>query len=93
MALAIGVCLSLTLTAPPAEAHYLSKRERTAGLVTACSWQNSDRCYTARIVPHRLGPKLQLKSGMLIDCAGDCRDTLRRETVDFWDDQRERSRD
>lgn len=78
---------------PYAGAGALSSKEVATGRVTACSWQNEDRCYTATLVKGKFGPKMRLKNGTVIDCEGDCRDTLRRATVDFWDDQRERSRD
>lgn len=59
--------------------------------VTACSRYGSD-CYTAPIRHTSLGPQMRLKGGTWIWCETDCRDTLRRETVDFWQDQMERSR-
>jgi hypothetical protein len=31
------------------------------------------------------GPEVRLPSGSWISCKGDCRTTLREETVDFWD--------
>ncbi len=77
----------------PAHADFLTRKERAAGRVTACSTNGHHACYTARLVRSPTGMKMRLKGGTLIDCAGDCRDTLRRETVDFWDDQRERNGD
>ncbi len=78
--------------APVAEADFLTRKELETGRVTACSKYASFKCETARIVPSSTGTKLRLKGGTLIDCEGDCRDALRRETVDFWHDQRERSK-
>jgi hypothetical protein len=85
--------LCLAVLSHAAQADFLTAKERRAGKVTACSTYGSHDCYTARLVPSPLGMKMRLKSGYLIDCAGDCRDTLRRATVDFWNDQRERSND
>lgn len=60
--------------------------------VTACSTYGRHGCYTAPVRQTPLGPQMRLKGGTWIWCEGDCRDTLRRETIDFWDDQRERNR-
>lgn len=60
-----------------------------ASAITACSKNGHHTCYTATIGEGRYGPKLRLKHGTWIDCDGDCRDTLRRSTVDYWDDRRE----
>lgn len=59
------------------------------GRVTACSKNGHFTCESAVVSESRVGPKLRLKHGTLIDCQGDCRDTLRRATVDYWDDRRE----
>ncbi|MFA5952672.1 MAG: hypothetical protein WC807_20620 [Hyphomicrobium sp.] len=56
--------------------------------VTACSQNGHFTCYTAELRSTPLGGQLVLKRGTVIDCGSDCRDTLRRETVDFWDTQR-----
>ncbi len=61
-------------------------RKASPDTVTACSRYGSD-CYTARAVQSRVGPKLVLRGGTVIDCIGDCRDTLREKTVDFWETQ------
>ena len=79
------------LAVPAAMADRLTARERAAGRVTACSTYG-EGCYTGPVRQTRLGPQVRLKGGTWIDCEVDCRDTLRRATVDFWHDQRERSR-
>lgn len=62
------------------------------GAVTACStWGHFD-CATAQVRQGRLGLEYRTRNGSWVDCAGDCKDTLRRATVDFWDDQRESAR-
>lgn len=62
---------------------------KSRSAITACSKNGHHTCYTAAVGEGRYGPKLRLKHGTYIDCEGDCRDTLRRATVDFWDDRRE----
>jgi hypothetical protein len=34
---------------------------------------------------------MRLKGGTWIDCRGDCRETLREETVDFWETQNDKA--
>jgi hypothetical protein len=34
--------------------------------------------------------QVELPGGTWIDCNGDCRDTVRKATVDFWDEQRKK---
>lgn len=60
------------------------------GRVTECS-RYGNGCYTAPVRRGRFGPEMRLKGGTWIDCKGSCKDTLREETVDFWETQRERS--
>ena len=69
----------------------ITAKEKRAGKVTACS-QYGTACYTAPLVRSPVGWKLRLKGGTLIDCGVTCEDTLRRATVDFWEDQREKTR-
>lgn len=77
--------LTVSLVAPAATAG--ERRDRSS--VTACSKSGNQACYTAAVGEGRYGPKLRLKHGTWIDCDGDCRETLRRTTVDYWDDRRE----
>jgi len=76
------------LCAAPANA----RDSRMAGNVTECS-RYSNGCYTAPVRQGRFGPQMRLKGGTWIDCKGSCKDTLREETVDFWETQRERGSD
>lgn len=87
-----SVFVAFAAIAPAAQGDFLTRKEIRSGRVTACSSYASFNCETARLVPSSTGTKLRLKSGSLVDCEGDCRDTLRRATVDFWHDQRERNR-
>lgn len=83
--------LAVASISTPAEASPVTPREIREGKVTACSKYGS-KCYTAKLVRSPVGWKMRLKGGTLVDCSETCRDTLRRETVDFWHDQRERNR-
>lgn len=82
---ALGL-LALTCFAPT-----IADAKTKSSTVTACSRYGFD-CYTAPVRQTSLGPQMRLKGGTWIWCETDCRDTLRRETVDFWEDQMERSR-
>lgn len=80
-----------TLTAVVATTFAVASAEaRSGGTVTACS-RYGNGCYTAPVRPGRFGPEMLLKGGTWIDCKGSCKDTLREETVDFWETLRERS--
>lgn len=59
-------------------------------LVTACS-RYGNGCYSAPVRAGKFGPEMRLKGGTWIDCRGDCRTTLREETVDFWETQQEKA--
>jgi hypothetical protein len=69
----------------------VTPREVREGKVTACSSVRYD-CYTAKLVKSKVGWMVRLKGGNLLHCGVTCQDTLRRSTVDFWEDLRERSR-
>jgi hypothetical protein len=80
----VGLAASFALPAP-ADAFGFRKRERLdRGYVTAESRYGGPSISA----PVRAGPsgrpQVQLPGGTWIDCAYSCRDTLRRETVDFW---------
>lgn len=85
-ALVMGLAAAPLVAADAAGAREL---RRSSGTVTACSERGHFDCYTARVVQSPVGRKMVLKHGTVIDCGYDCRDTLRRETVDFWDTLRE----
>jgi hypothetical protein len=87
---AVAVC-GLTADASVAAADFLNRQERTTGIVTACSTYGHFECYKAPWRRGKFGPEMRLRGGTWIDCAGDCRDTLRQQTVDFWDEQKRNS--
>ena len=81
----LGLAITFVLPAP-ADAFGVRKRERLdRGYVTAES-RYSGRTITA---PVRAGPngraQVRLPGGTWIECQFTCSDTLRRETIDFWD--------
>ena len=86
------VCFTAALCATAAPALARERAMDKRGTVTACSTYGRHGCYTAPVRQTPLGAQLRLKGGTWIWCEGDCRDTLRRETIDFWDDQRDRNR-
>ena len=53
------------------------------GTVTAES-RYTGQLITAPVRPGPNGAQLQLPGGTWIDCGRSCRETLRRETVDYW---------
>lgn len=65
---------------------------KPVGSVTACSKYGNHGCVTAKIRQTQLGLQYRSKGGNWIWCEHDCRDTIRRHTVDFWNDQMERSK-
>lgn len=62
-------------------------KERHKRGAYSCSKLNDSRCVRGDVRPARFGPQVRLPGGTWIDCAGDCRDTLRKQTVDFWYEQ------
>ncbi len=66
------------------------KRSSEVGRVVACS-RYGNGCYQAPVKPGRYGLQMRLKGGTWIDCRGDCRETLREETIDFWETQNDKA--
>ena len=60
------------------------------GKVRVCSAYGNG-CYTAPVRQGKWGYEMRLRGGTWIDCRGDCRQTLREETVDFWETQQEKA--
>ncbi len=83
----IAVAASLgmaALAAAPADAAQQGGKR----YVTAVS-RYGNGTLTAPIRPARFGYEVQLPGGVWIDCAGDCRETLRRQKLDYWETQQE----
>ena len=84
-AVLLGLAVAFALPAP-ADAFGARKRERLdRGYVTAES-RYGGGTVTAPVRPNGPNgrPQIQLPGGTWIDCQYSCSDTLRRETVDFW---------
>lgn len=83
--LALAAFAIAVATALPAEAQ--PRRDPGYGMVTAES-RYGVRTITA---PVRNGPKgrleVRLPGGTWLECGRSCRETLRRETVDFWEER------
>jgi hypothetical protein len=82
---------TLVMTAASLLSAHATDRDHTGrnvGTVTACSTNGHFTCYSAPVRTGRYGKVMRLNGGTWISCEGDCRDTLRKETVDFWDEQR-----
>jgi hypothetical protein len=86
-----AAALAITIAAPACQPEAVTPREKREGKVSVCSKYGSE-CYTAKLIRSPVGWKMRLKGGTEIHCGVTCDDTLRRATVDFWEDQRERSR-
>lgn len=67
------------------------RRSRDGG-VTACS-RYGNGCISAPVRGGRYGAQVRLPGGTWISCKRDCRETLREESVDFWETQRENAPD
>ena len=59
---------------------------RMGGNIKACSKYHAGKCTSGVVKSTPMGKKVRLKGGTEVWCQGDCRDTLRRSTVDFWTD-------
>lgn len=68
----------------------LAEAGSSQGKVRACS-SYGNGCYTAPVRQGKWGREMRLRGGTWIDCRGDCRRTLREETVDFWETQQEKA--
>lgn len=71
------------------EAAFAGKNSKS-GYVVACS-RFGNGCYKAPVRNSAWGQEMRLKGGTWIDCRGDCRETLREETVDFWETQNDKA--
>jgi hypothetical protein len=80
--LAIGAgCTALSFSLP------VSAVEGRVGTVKACSAVMTGKCATGAVRNTAYGKQVQLPGGTWVDCAGDCSRKLRKQTVDFWQEQ------
>lgn len=88
----LGATLAATMILgfmSPADAQ--SRRSsRGEGVVKACSIYGNG-CTRAPIRRASNDYEFRLPGGTWVSCKQSCKDTLRRETVDFWETQRENS--
>jgi hypothetical protein len=82
----------LLLTIADADAQRGDRNDRGGGSVRACS-RYANGCVTGAVRPGQFDRQVRMPGGTWIDCKQDCRETLREETVDFFETLRERSRD
>ena len=64
-------------------------RRDDSGTVTGCS-RFGRGCVSGPTRRGRTEQEVRLPGGTWYGCAGDCRDKLRAETVDFWDEHQRR---
>ena len=64
-------------------------RDRDTSIVTGCS-RYGRGCVSGPTRQGRYEREVRLPGGTWYGCAGDCRDKLRAETVDFWDEHQRR---
>ena len=81
--------LSLATLVAPLLASTAQAARRDGDRVTGCS-RYGRGCVSGPIRPARFGQEVRLPGGTWYPCAGDCRETLRAETVDFWDEHQRR---
>jgi hypothetical protein len=94
MRLAKAIVLAAALAAAPlmlASGADAGKAGRS-GSVTACS-HYARGCVTGATRRGRHQAQVRMPGGTWIDCKGDCRQTLREESVDFFDTLRDRVMD
>lgn len=81
--IAFASALALPLLAIDASAAPRS-RDYDGGSINSCS-RFGHGCITGRTRSARFGLEVRMPGGTWISCEGSCKDTLARETIDFWD--------
>lgn len=89
MRLVVSTMAALALLAGSAEAQ--GRHGPRDGYVVAHSWYGKGSV-SGPIRPSRHGWQVRLPGGTWIDCVRSCSDTLRRNTVDFWESGTSNSR-
>jgi len=86
-ALAAAIALSLV---GAADAQSRKKGSASQGTVTACSIYGNG-CRTAPLRRASNDYEFRLPGGTWMSCKQSCKDTFRREVIDFWETMRENS--
>lgn len=87
---ACGAMLAASVGAADADAASSKKASRESyGTVTAISITTAQRV-TAPVRKGRWGDEVRMPSGYWTDCSGDCRETLRVKTIDFFVEMEQR---
>jgi hypothetical protein len=85
MVIAVAAATLIQLAAPVADA-----KQRRRGADPGYGYVTADSRYSGASItaPVRYGPhgrlEVRLPGGTWLECGRSCRDTLRRETIDFW---------
>jgi hypothetical protein len=87
---AATVGLAIMAFAIPSQAQ--RKRERGQGTVSVCS-NYGNGCTSAPIRRAANDDEFRMPGGTWFPCRQSCKDTLRREVLDFWETQRENAGD
>lgn len=91
--LAAAAMIAVSIAPVPADAQGARKQRRGSyGTVTACS-RYGRGCVTGPVRRGAVEDEVRMPGGTWIGCRGDCRETLREETVDYWETLRERRGD
>lgn len=86
-ALVLGMATAALLPSPGD-----ARPSRGNGSVTVCSLYGKG-CVTGAVRPGRFDSEVRLPGGTWIGCKRDCKQTLREESVDFFETLRERAPD
>jgi hypothetical protein len=95
LATAAGVAALTLAGALPAEAAKKKVKRNSSqyGTVTVQARSHPQESVTGAVRRGRWGEEVRLPGGSWISCKGDCRNTLREETVDFWERMEDKDRD
>jgi len=80
--------VAATILGAMSSADAQSRRRGGEGTVSACSIYGNG-CTSAPVRRAGNDYEFRLPGGTWVSCKQSCQDTLRRETVDFWETQRE----
>jgi hypothetical protein len=86
----LAAVVALTMTSAADAQSRKNSRGGGHGVVSVCSIYGNG-CTSAPVRWAGYDYEFRLPGGTWISCKQSCKDTLRRETVDFWETQRENS--